>query len=54
MNRHDDRCDRCGAEALVSYVFKDRNILIFCGHHARELNDAIYDAGGVLLIETPE
>ena len=48
-----DRCDRCGAQALVRYIFQNENILDFCGHHARELDDAIDAAGGVLLMGDP-
>lgn len=29
-----DRCDRCGAQALVCVVL-DSGELLFCGHHAK-------------------
>ena len=32
---HADRCDRCGAQALVRAVLKGGELL-FCGHHARD------------------
>lgn len=31
-----DRCDRCGAAALVRAVLPSGGELLFCGHHARE------------------
>lgn len=31
-----DRCDRCGAQALVRAVLPGGGELLFCGHHARE------------------
>ncbi|GGM11971.1 DUF7455 domain-containing protein [Nakamurella endophytica] len=31
-----DRCDRCGAAALVRAVLPTGGELLFCGHHARE------------------
>ena len=35
-----DRCDRCGAQAFVRAVFVFGE-LIFCGHHGRELGEAL-------------
>ncbi len=31
---HDDRCDRCGAQAFVRAVLPGGDLL-FCGHHGR-------------------
>ncbi|MDP9434254.1 MAG: hypothetical protein M3P93_03290 [Actinomycetota bacterium] len=31
---HDDRCDRCGAQAFVRAVLVAGELL-FCGHHGR-------------------
>ena len=31
-----DRCDRCGAAAVVRAVLPGGGELLFCGHHARE------------------
>lgn len=30
-----DRCDRCGAQALVRVELPSGADLVFCGHHAR-------------------
>ena len=30
-----DRCDRCGAAAMVRAVLPSGSELLFCGHHAR-------------------
>lgn len=31
-----DRCDRCGAAAVVRAVLPKGGELLFCGHHAKE------------------
>jgi hypothetical protein len=31
-----DRCDRCGAAAVLRAVLRSGGLLLFCGHHARE------------------
>lgn len=31
-----DRCDRCGAAAMVRAVLPAGGELLFCGHHARQ------------------
>jgi hypothetical protein len=31
-----DRCDRCGAAAVVRAILPAGGELLFCGHHARE------------------
>jgi hypothetical protein len=50
-----DRCDRCGARAIVRAVLPGGGDLLFCGHHGREhaarLREVaveIHDAEGVL------
>ena len=37
---HDDRCDRCGAQAFVRAVLATRELL-FCGHHGRAHSAAL-------------
>lgn len=39
-----DRCDRCGAQAKVRFVFMTGDLL-FCGHHGREYTPAIVGVG---------
>ncbi|GGH56662.1 DUF7455 domain-containing protein [Rothia aerolata] len=36
-----DRCDACGAQAYVRVVMASGNELYFCGHHARENEEAL-------------
>lgn len=37
LTRSADRCDRCGAEALVRVVITSTRLpLLFCGHHFAE------------------
>ena len=35
-----DRCDRCGAQAFVRVVLRNGDLL-FCGHHARQNEQAL-------------
>lgn len=35
-----DRCDRCGAQAVVRATFAPGDLL-FCGHHARQHAEAL-------------
>jgi hypothetical protein len=37
-----DRCDRCGAQALVRVVLSSGELL-FCGHHAKAYEDKLRD-----------
>ncbi len=37
-----DRCDRCGAQALVRVVLASGELL-FCGHHAKAYQDTLRD-----------
>ena len=36
-----DRCDRCGAQALVRVYLESGSPLQFCGHHFREHEDRL-------------
>ena len=49
----EDRCDSCSAAAKVIATFLNGELL-FCGHHARKMNDSlkvkavnVYDPEGV-------
>lgn len=45
-----DRCDRCGAKAVVRVTFEHGGLL-FCGHHARQHAEAL--ARVAVSVETP-
>jgi hypothetical protein len=47
---HDDRCDRCGAQAFVraTILTADGLGLLFCGHHFRALELSLVAAGAVI------
>ncbi len=36
-----DRCDRCGAQAYVRAVLTNGGELLFCGHHARGVEETL-------------
>ncbi|MEH0058871.1 MULTISPECIES: DUF7455 domain-containing protein [Auritidibacter] len=36
-----DRCDRCGAQAYVRAVLASGGVLLFCAHHARQVEDQL-------------
>ena len=38
-----DRCDRCGAQALVRVYLGEGNALQFCAHHFHEHEDKLRD-----------
>ena len=42
-----DRCDRCGAQAVLRAVLP-KGELFFCGHHARRHAEALAQAGVVV------
>ena len=42
-------CDRCGVPASVTWLDEADRILTFCGHHSRELADALERAGYVMV-----
>jgi hypothetical protein len=43
-----DRCDRCGAAAVVRAVLPTGGELLFCGHHAREHSTRLEELAAVL------
>ncbi|MDN5747383.1 MAG: hypothetical protein L0H64_02460 [Pseudonocardia sp.] len=43
-----DRCDRCGAAALVRATFASGCELLFCGHHARAHAPRLRELGAAL------
>jgi len=43
-----DRCDRCGAAAVVRAVLSTGGELLFCGHHAREHSARLEELAAVL------
>ena len=43
-----DRCDRCGAAAVVRAVLPAGGELLFCGHHAREHSTRLEELAAVL------
>lgn len=47
-----DRCDRCGAQALVEATDGPQKQLLFCGHHGRKYVPALVKAGWVVFNET--
>jgi hypothetical protein len=46
-----DRCDRCGAQALVRVVLTSGELL-FCGHHYREYGSTLRDVAIDVIDET--
>lgn len=49
-----DRCDRCGAQAYVRAVLTAGGELLFCGHHARDVEDALRPQTSVWQDQTHE
>ena len=47
-----DRCDRCGAQAYVRVRLASGGELLFCGHHAREHENALRQASADIHDET--
>src|SRR5664279_5413875 len=43
-----DRCDRCGAAAMVRAVLPTGGELLFCGHHANEHSTRLEQMAAVL------
>ena len=43
-----DRCDRCGAGAVVRAVLPTGGDLLFCGHHAREHTTRLEELAAVI------
>lgn len=47
-----DRCDRCGAQAIVTAKNGESGgELLFCAHHIRENKDALRQAGYELTVD---
>lgn len=47
-----DRCDRCGAQALVLVCIPSvGGVLLFCGHHATRHGVALAEQGAVILAD---
>ena len=49
-----DRCDRCGAAALLRAVLASGGELLFCGHHAREHGPRLHAMKATMSIELTE
>jgi len=43
-----ERCDRCGAAAMVEATLPTGGELRFCGHHTREHGDRLLEIGANL------
>ncbi len=43
-----DRCDRCGAAAVMRAVLPQGGELLFCGHHARQHSARLESLAAVL------
>lgn len=44
-----DRCDRCGAQALAKAEYEGLSDLLFCKHHINEQRDALAEKGWTIL-----
>jgi hypothetical protein len=54
FNRTDDRCDRCGAEAMYAAVHGDSELeLLFCIHHFTANSSELIHQG-FLFIKNPK
>ena len=47
-----DRCDRCGAQAYVRVELASTADLIFCGHHAKQYEDSLFEIAIAIYDET--
>ena len=47
-----DRCDRCGAQAYVRVALPTGGELLFCGHHFRDHETPLREAGAAIFDET--
>lgn len=45
----EDRCDRCGAQARHTANKEGFAELLFCNHHHREFDDALWNQGFTVL-----
>jgi len=51
----EDRCDRCGARALVKSTLQNNGgDLLWCGHHWSDFGDAIKARDGVIIVDERE
>ncbi|WP_436501776.1 DUF7455 domain-containing protein [Actinokineospora sp. HUAS TT18] len=50
-HRGDDRCDKCGARAVVAAVLPV-GALHFCGHHAHAYGSGLAQAGARIIART--
>jgi len=48
-----NRCDRCGAQALVM-VLMEASELLFCNHHAHKYQTALLAQGGLIVEDDRE
>jgi hypothetical protein len=53
MNRQEDRCDKCRAQAFVM-AEKGPMALLFCGHHGKQYKQSLELQGWGLLDFTDE
>ena len=47
------RCQTCGAESYLHYLYKD-DFMSFCNHHGRKSHDRLIELGGVLVADYSE
>lgn len=49
LNRQDDRCDKCHAQAFVRVISRESgNDLLFCGHHFGRYEMVLFMAGWII------
>ncbi|HEX8495708.1 MAG TPA: hypothetical protein VF661_00825 [Actinomycetales bacterium] len=48
LSRTHDRCDACGAQALVLVTMRSGSDLLFCGHHYRGNEVGLAAAGATV------
>jgi hypothetical protein len=51
LNRFQDRCDQCGAQAFMIFV-KEPQEFLFCGHHGREHEPTLAASGWTVFDHT--
>ena len=54
FSRTDDRCDRCGAEAMYAAVHEHYTELLFCRHHFTAHSSALLQQGWTFIENTPQ
>jgi hypothetical protein len=46
------RCDRCGGQAYVEVLIdENKSALLFCAHHAREHEEALFSTPGAVIFD---